>query len=168
VILNLNRNGSLYQEKCTVSSSEEMLLLPPVLGFIAWTATQSDWAFQTVLEGGILDMLLHIYIVFTTLPDTPQDAYLKEALRGACRLILVILGQSISHQRTVFGHPVCILWTGCYGHAVQANLQDRRAAWRRADRSNVMRRVLAIYNCTLWKSTEDAIDVCADIVEFTK
>ncbi|KIM83814.1 hypothetical protein PILCRDRAFT_6705 [Piloderma croceum F 1598] len=117
-------------------------------------------------------MLLHIYIVFTTLPDTaPQDAYLKEALRGACRLILVILGQSLPHQRTIFNHPVCILWTGCYlqppGHAVQANLQDRRAAWRRAGRLNVTRRVLAIYNRTLWKSTNDAIDVCADIVELT-
>jgi hypothetical protein len=150
-----------------------MLLLPPVLGFIAWIATQNDWAFQTVLEAGILDMILHIYIVFTTLPDTaPQDAYLKEALRSACRLILVILGQSLPHQGTVFNHPVCILWTDCYlqppGHAVQANLQDRRAAWRRADRSNVMRRVLAIYNRILWKSTNDAIDVCADIVELTK
>jgi hypothetical protein len=151
-----------------MSSSEEMLVLPSVLSFIASIATQSDRACETVLEAGILDMLLHIYIVFTTLSDTaPQDAYLKDALRGACRLILGILGQSPPRQGTVFNHPVCILWTDCHSHpsgyAVETNIQDRCAAWRRADRSNVMRRVLAIY-----RSKNDAMDLCADIVELTK
>jgi hypothetical protein len=151
-----------------MSSSEEILVLPSVLSFIASIATQSDRACETVLEAGILDMLLHIYIVFTTLSDTaPQDAYLKDALRGACRLILGILNQSPQRQRTVFNHPACILWTGYHsyhpGYVVQASIQDRCAAWRRADRSNVMRRVLAIY-----RSKNDVMDLCADIVELIK
>jgi hypothetical protein len=61
-----------------MSSSEEMSVLPSVLGFIASIAMQSDRACETILEAGILDMLLHIYIVFTTLSDTaPHYTYLK-------------------------------------------------------------------------------------------
>ncbi|KIM82871.1 hypothetical protein PILCRDRAFT_459797 [Piloderma croceum F 1598] len=159
---------SLYRNRTAakISSSEDMLVLPSVLSFIASIATQSDQGCETILEAGVLDMLLHIYIVFTTLSDTaPQDAYLKEALHGACRLILGILDQSPQRQRTaVFNHPVCILWTDCHsnppGYAVETNIQDRSAAWRRADRSNVMRRVLAIY-----RFKNDAVDLCADIIE---
>jgi hypothetical protein len=155
------------------SSSKEMLVLPPVLGFIAWIATEVDWGCKTVLETGILDMLLHVYIVFATLSDTAiQDADLKEALRGACRLILVILGQSLEHQIMVFNHPVCVLWTGCYSPPLEYGgkdyIQDRCASWRRVDRSYVMRRALAIYRGTLRKSEKDVTDCCTDIVEFTR
>ena len=175
-ITNLNdRNKSTYRKEGAVmiSSSKEMQLLPPMLSFIAWIATQIDWAGQAVLDAGILDMLLHIYIVFTTLSDTaPQDVDLKEALRGACRLILVILGQSHQHQKIVFDHPVCILWTGLYSpppdYAVKAHVQDRCSTWRRVDRLYIMRRAIAIYRCTLWRSKYNANDVCTDIVEFTE
>jgi hypothetical protein len=155
------------------SSSKEMLVLPPVLSFIAWIATQIDWACQAVLDAGVLDMLLRVYIVYTTLFDTvQQDTDLKDALCGACRLILVILAQSHQHQKTVFDHPVCILWAGLYSlpsdYAVKPHFQDRCAAWRQVDRLYIMRRVITIYRGSLWKSQKDATDVCADIVEFTK
>ncbi|KIM86149.1 hypothetical protein PILCRDRAFT_335112 [Piloderma croceum F 1598] len=168
-------NYSPYREEgpaMVSSSSKEMLVLPPVLGFIAWVMTQVDWGCKTVLETGILDMLLHVYIVFASLSDTAvQDADLKEALRGACRLILVILGQSLEHQTMVFNHPVCVLWTGGYSPPSEFGgkyyIQDRCASWRRVDRSYVMRRALAVYRGTLRESEKDVADLCADIVEFT-
>ena len=103
VIPDSSRTDSLYQNRTAakMSSSEEMLVLPSVLSLIASIATQSDMACETILEAGILDMILYIYIVFTALSGTaPQDAHLKEALRGACRLILGILSQSPSRQRS--------------------------------------------------------------------
>jgi hypothetical protein len=155
------------------SSSKEMLVLPPVLSFIAWIATQSDWVCQAILDAGVLDMLLHVYIVYATLFDTAQqDTELKEVLRGACRLILAILTQSHQHQKMVFDHPVCILWPDLYSpppdYSVKAHVQDRCVAWRRVDRLYIMRRAITIYKGDLWKSKEGPTDVCADIVEFTE
>jgi len=168
-------NDSLNQKAMLSPSSKEVLVLATVLDFIARISTQSESACQTVLDAGILDMLLRIYVVFSTLSDaTPQDVDYKDTLRGACRLNIVVLGQSPQHQGTVFNHPVCILWTDCHsqppGYAIEAPVEDRCAAWRRVSRSYVQRRVIAIYRGSLRKPNNDTvrnIEVCADIVDFT-
>jgi hypothetical protein len=174
-----DRDDSLHQKDRTAMlppSSKEVLVLAPVLNFIARISTQSESACQTVLEAGVLDILLRIYVIFSMLSNAAQqDADYKEALRGACRLTIVILGQSPRHQGTVFNHPVCILWTDCHsqppGYAVEAPAEDRGVAWRRVNRLYVQRREIAIYRGSLWRLNNDTvrnIEVCADIVGFTK
>jgi hypothetical protein len=158
--------------------SNEVLGLAPVLNFISQVSTQSDSACQTVLDVGILNMLLRIYVVFPTLSDsTREDADRKLELRDACWLIFDVLGQS-QYREVVHNHPVCILWTDCHsqppGYTVDAPtdpVQDRCAAWRRVEKSCVKRRAVAIYKYSLWKAeagTNVGMQACIDIVEFTR
>jgi hypothetical protein len=159
-------------------SSKEVLVLTPVLNFIARIATHSDSACRTVLDVGILNMVLRIYVIFHTLSDTTrEDADHKLALRDACRVTLDVLCQS-QHQEAVFNHPVCILWTNCHsqppGYIVDGPtdfVQNRCAAWRRVENSCVKRRAAVIYRYSLWKSDAGSdvnMQACIDIVEFTR
>ena len=159
--------------------SKEVMVLTPVLNFIARIATHSDSACRTVLDVGILNMILRIYVIFLTLSDTTrEDADHKLALRDACRLTLDVLGQS-QHQEAVFNHPVCILWTYCHsqpsGYIVDGPtdvlVQNRCAAWRRVENSCVKRRAAVIYRYSLWKSDAGGdvnMQACIDIIEFTR
>jgi hypothetical protein len=157
------------------SSSDEVLILVPMLNFISEIAGQSDSACHTVLQADILDMLLRIYVVFPAFSDTTQqDGDLKEALHDACLLTFIILGQSPQHQRTVLNHSVSILWTEHhsqpFGHTVDVYADDRCTAWRQVPDSYVMRREIVIYKSSLWKQCNhiEDMEVCADIAEFTK
>ena len=54
-------------------SSKEVQILVLVLNFITRFATQSDSTNKAVLHVGILDMLVHIYIVFPTLSASTRE-----------------------------------------------------------------------------------------------
>ena len=159
-------------------SSKEVSLLAPVLHFISRFAIQSDPAHQTALDGGVLDMILRIYVILPTLSDsTRQNANSKVALRDACRLTLELLGQS-QHQEAVLNHPVCTLWKDVrsqppgYGIDAPADpAEERCATWRRVEKSCVERRMTIIYRYTLWKTDDRGnvdMEACIDIVEFAK
>lgn len=174
-----DRCDSLYREEKTgkvPSASKEVLMIAPVLNFVTRIAMQSDSTCQAVLEAGILDILLRIYIIFPALSSvTPHDNASKEELRSVCGSTLTVLGQSQQYQITVLNHPVCILWPDCHSqppvYAVDEPVQDRCTTWRRLHASCVHRRVIVIYKGPLWKPSHDAADdthVCGDIVEFTK
>jgi len=161
-------------------SSKEVSSLAPVLHFISRFAIQNNSAHQTALDGGVLDMILRIYVILPTLSDsTRQNANSKVALRDACRLTLELLGQS-QHQEAVLNHPVCTLWKDFHsqppGYSTDAPAdpaQERCAAWRRVEKSCIERRMTIIYKYTLWKPDaasggNASIEACDDIVEFAK
>jgi hypothetical protein len=154
------------------SSCKEVGVLTPVLKFMAQIATQSDLACLTVLEAGILDMLLRIYIIFPALSGSlPEDVGRKLALMDACQLTVVVLCRSLDQPTVVYNHPVCILWTDRNSKRPDHPLQNRCGAWRRAPRHCAMRRLVMIYIGSLWQSNIDVvgdIEACIDIVEFTK
>ena len=175
------RTDSLLRKERAIMlspSSKEVQVLAPVLDFIARIATQSDSACQTILDVGVLDMILRIYIIFPTLSaSTQEDADRRLALRDACRLTLGVLGQS-QHQEAVSNHPACILWADCHSQPPNYTVdtpvdpvQNRCAAWRRVEKSAIERRAVVIYRYFLRKadaSTDMDVDAYIDIVEFTK
>jgi hypothetical protein len=156
-------------------SRKEVLVLAPVLNFITRFAMQSDTACRTATDVGSLNILLHIYIVFPTLSNSTQEDFdRKLALRDACRSILGVLCLS-QHQGVVLKHPICILWSDLHsqlpGYSTDAStdpVQVRSTAWRGVEKSCVDRRALAIYRYSLWKPPESSLEVCIDIVEFTR
>jgi hypothetical protein len=152
------------------SSSSEVVVLTPVLKFVTHIATQNDLASQTVLEAGILDMLLRIYVIFPALSGSlPEDVGRKLALMDACRSIVIVLG--MSSETLVFNHPVCILWTDRNSEHLDNPFKERCDAWRRTSRPCALRRLVVIYINSLWKSVNDIIsgrEACIDIVGFTK
>lgn len=133
---------------------------------------------ETVLEAGVLDLLLRVYIIFPTLSDAEaDDASQKMALLDACRSVMEVL--SLSPQiEAISNHPVCILWTSCCtqppGYTTEPadnTLLDRGTAWSRADKSCAKRRMTLIYKGSLWNSDihdMGDMETCMDIVEFTK
>jgi hypothetical protein len=154
------------------SSCHEVMVLTPVLEFMAQVATHSDLTSQTVLEAGILDMLLRVYVIFPALSSSlREDELHKEALLDACQLTVIVLRQSLEDPAAVYNHPVCILWTDRKSKRPDHPLQNRPDAWRQAPRRCALRRLESIYARSLWKSDYDAIgniEACIDIVEFTK
>jgi len=154
------------------SSSKAVVALTPVLKFITQIATQSDLACLTVLEAGILDILLRIYVIFPALSSSlPEDLGRKSALMDACQLTVVVLCRLLEKPQTVYNHPVCILWTDRDSKRPDNPLQNRCGAWRRVPRSCALRRLVVIYAGSLWESNSDIIgglEACMDIIEFTK
>lgn len=154
------------------SSSKKVALLAPVLKFMAQIATQNDLTCQTVLEAGILDIILRIYVIFPTLSDSlPEDVGRKLALMDACQLVVVILCRSLEKPAIVYNHPVCILWTDRNSKRPDSPLQNRCGAWRLAPGSCALRRLVVIFTDSLWASNIDIVtglEACMDIVEFTR
>jgi hypothetical protein len=139
---------------------------------------QNDSTCRTVLEAGVLNMLLRIYVAFPMPSDAARDEVeQKLALFDACRSTIFLLSRSSQNQAMILSHPVCVLWTDCrpqtLGYSAgdpESLFKDRCIAWRRADRSCAKRRLVVIYRGTLWKSNVDTvadIEACVDIVEFT-
>lgn len=128
------------------SSSKEVVVLIPILKFMTHITTQSASECQTVLDAGIQDILLHIYIIFLTLSSSlPEDVGRKLALMDACQLIVVILCRSLADPVTVYNHPVCVLWTDRNSERPDDPLNNRCCAWRQTPRSCVLRRLAVIY-----------------------
>jgi hypothetical protein len=152
-----------------------------MLDIVIQIGAQNDSTCRTILEAGVLNMLLRIYVAFPMFShSTPDDVEHKLALLDACRSTLVVLSMSPQNQEMIFSHPVCGLWTDCrpriLGYPVdyespESHFKNRCAAWRRADKSCVKRRLVVIYRGSLWKSNMDTIadmEACVDIVEFTR
>jgi hypothetical protein len=170
-----NRYDSLQEKgkSTTLSSSSKAVVgLIPVLKFVTQVATQSDLACLTVLEAGILDTLLRIYVIFPALSSKlPEDFGRKSTLMDACQLTVVVLCRLLEKPQMVYNHPVCILWTDRDSKRPDNPLQNRCGAWRRVPRSCALRRLVVIYTGSLWKSNSDIIgglEACMDIIEFTK
>lgn len=172
---NLDKRGKISM---MTASLKEVMVLAPVINFMGQVVSESDSACQAVLEAGILDMLLRIYVIFPTLASpTLPDSYRKQGLLEACQSILIVLARS-KHQETIFDHPVCTLWTDCqslppgYTPDAQDNrMLSGRTAWRRAERLCAKRRLLVIYRGSLWKPNPDTAEdqeACDDIIELTR
>lgn len=148
------------------------MALAPMLKFIAQIASQSDLACQTVLEAGILDILLRIYVIFPALSSSlPEDVGCKSTLMDACQLTVTVLCRLLEKPQMVYNHPVCMLWTDRDSERPDNPLQNRCGAWRRAPRSCTFRRLVVIHTGSLWRPNNDIVgglEACMDIVEFTK
>ena len=142
---------------------------------------QSDSACRTVLDAGILEMLLRIYDIFPAFSKSALDTpdYWSPLL-DACRSVILALSRWQENNGEIFSHPVCTIWTDCDPHppayAVEPPttydlLVARRCAWRTVNSLCIRRRLYMILTGNLWKfnvhKIED-IEACADLVELTR
>ena len=173
-----SRTEALNQKKRTEflpPAAKEVQLLVPMLTFIAQFSIHSAANCQIVIGIGALNMLLRIYVIFTTLSGATRDEIeRKVALRDACRSTTRILGR-VEHEDVVFNHPVCMLWLDCHPQPPKYTtkdpsdrIQDRWAAWSRVETSCVMRRVIALYRYTVGAAGGDIdLETAIDLVWFT-
>lgn len=159
------------------ASVKQVAAAGQVLNFMGQVAAPS--AYQVVLDAGVLDMILRVYVIFPMLAvPTAADSDRKAELFETCQAMLARLSQATP---TVFNHPVCILWTDChaqphaqppvYSKDTQESPIVSRAAWRRASRVCAHRRVMVIFKGSPWNSNFDTtgdIEAYADLVEFTR
>jgi hypothetical protein len=153
-----------------MAASEDSNDLIPVIDFIALAADHDDSACQAAFDGGFLDMLLRIYILF------PKPGRETSALVKACTSALLVMSRQPEHLEAIIHHPFCALWT-TYSQLFQmsAMLDDstssRCAAWRRTEKPSVISRLVMIYKNLLSTSNlhkTAATDMCIDLVELSR
>lgn len=175
----INSAGSLdHKGKLTAisSSADQVVAITQILKFVSRMATRS--APQTVVEAGVLDVILRVYIRFPTLgAKTAHDLDHKSALLQSCQSLL---GICVAETPSVFEHPVCSLWTECnaqpthppaYGDETGESPITRRAAWRRTPGALTRQRLTIILGGSTWNSnsgTYDETEAYCDLVEFTR
>ncbi|KZP30505.1 hypothetical protein FIBSPDRAFT_109782 [Athelia psychrophila] len=155
------------------ASSKQVVAITWALIFAAKMATRS--AQQLVIDAGVLDVILRVYIRYPTLGvTTAHDSECKTELFDSCQYLLRIL---VASTPAVFDHPVCSLWTDCnaqppaYGEEPSTNPIGFRAAWRRVPRACAKERLMIIFRGSLWGSDFDSaseIEAYRDLVEFTR
>ncbi|KZP30502.1 hypothetical protein FIBSPDRAFT_945867 [Athelia psychrophila] len=155
------------------ASSKQVVAITWALIFAAKMATRS--AQQLVIDAGVLDVILRVYIRYPTLGvTTAHDSECKAELFDSCQYLLRIL---VASTPAVFDHPVCSLWTDCnaqppaYGEEPSTNPIGFRAAWRRVPRACAKERLMIIFRGSLWGSDFDSaseIEAYRDLVEFTR
>lgn len=160
-------------------ATTDTLILVPVLDWISQITRNNAMLLQAVLNAGVFDILLRIYIILPALSDsTSDDTNHQLALVGICRFILDAIPQMCQNAGIGYQHPVFTLWTDCQpqppGYTRRARdgpSSDRAIAWRQAQPSCVKRRLLVIYRRSLWKSQLNSVvdmEACYDILEFVR
>jgi hypothetical protein len=144
--------------------------LIPVIDFIALVVDHDDLACQAAFDGGFLDMLLRIYILF------PKPGRETSDLVKACTSALLVMSRQPEHHEAILHHPFCALWT-TYNQLFQMpamlddSISSRCAAWRRTGKSSAVSRLVTIYKNLLSTSglhKTAATDMCIDLVELSR
>lgn len=154
----------------------ETLQLVPTIDFITELAKYKDSACHAALEGGFLDFLLHIYVIFPTFHMSPVDeGKHQSALVDACRSALTVLSAEQYEPTILTDQPVhhlslCEQLFPNYAIKLQEEaLELRCLAWRRAETHFIKTRLITIIS-SLSRAHEKNTEflLCIDIVEFTR
>jgi hypothetical protein len=147
--------------------------LVAVIDFIMELTRHNQFARQAALEGGFLDMLLRIYVVFPISYKSDGEAAYS-VLLSACQSAISVLSADAFCADLLRNHPVYDLWlrgdqlTPYYvPRSPEEILEDRGAAWRITRARLVKRRLMIIWSVL---STHDNVQfqTCADVVEFSR
>lgn len=94
-------------------STLENHTLEPFIIFLQGLATGNDFASQAILEGGVMDYLLHLYVsnFFDPLEERDSvDSYRRSTLNAGCNSLLRILSAAREGLTLICGHSFHILW----------------------------------------------------------
>jgi hypothetical protein len=143
--------------------------------FIAELARCNPSARQATLEGGFLDMLLRIYVVFPTFySSNAENPARPSALLDACESAIAVLSTDHLHADLVCNHPVHDLWLRgdqfIPGNVTRIPelLEDRCIAWRRTEAHFVKTRLMTIWSASRYSEENAEFQACIDIVEFSR
>ena len=146
----------------------------PIVDFIVLIAEQDDSTCQAVLDGGFLDLLLGIYTSCPIL-DSGGNRGPFTTLVSSCTSTLLILSKGSTNIESIIDHPVCTIWTQCgqlfHTPTTEDFISRRCTAWRRTDKSPVLRRVVTIYKVLLSMrnlNEPSATEIYNDLVEFSR
>jgi hypothetical protein len=149
--------------------------------FIEDLARHNPAARQAALDGGFLNMLLRIYVVFPTFYWSNAEEHARHSLLlDACESALAVLSTGAVRADIISNHPVHDLWLRdeqlVPGHADvtrirEESLEDRCCAWRRTEAHFIRTRLKTIWSMSPWYegNNENAeFQGCIDVVEFSR
>jgi hypothetical protein len=168
-----NITGNDTRQKLS-NSTKEAFRLVPLIDFIGELARHNQFARHTTVEGGCLNMLLRIYVVFPTLHTSdPERSLNNSAILTACKSTLDVLSASTLHADIVSNHPVWLRGNQLTNSSPKTpleSLEDRCIAWRSVETILVKGRLMTIWSTSTWSgANEDAgFQACIDIIEFSR
>lgn len=124
-------------------------------------------------------MLLRTYVVFPTFyKSIAEKRSYHPPLLDACKSVLAVLSTEFDYLEIMLVHPVHDLWLisdklipDYFGGTPEEVLEGRCLAWRRTDALIVKRRLITIWSIfpsLEHHSSRTGLQVCADIVEFSR
>ena len=155
-----------------MASADQVGAITQALKFVARVATRLT--VQIVIDAGVLDVILRVYICFPILDvTTEQGSVCKTALFESCKFLLTMYVAAARHAE----HPVCLLWTACnarppvYGGGVRQDSLTRRAAWRQVPGTMARQQLMVAFWGFAWVSDLEnmaVVDIYDDLIEFTR
>ena len=150
-----------------------------VLLFVRKLAEGNLSARQAVLDAGFLDVLLCMYAcIFSTTETVANDAHRVDLLMPRVLMTdiynaaLVICRQLATVPNAPSAHPISVLLQWQLSSTVADRMNERMMIWRQLEKLGsplVERRLVVLSNGNpSWPTTDWLIDICIDLVEFSK
>jgi hypothetical protein len=149
--------------------------LVAIIDFIALVVDHEEEVGMAALDGGLLNLLLRIYVFWPALQSADKSIGMTSLLR-ACTSALHALSRHPENRQAVISHPVCTLWTQCgqcfyVPDAWNDPFSSRCGAWRQTDKYLIMTRLVTIYRFSLSSPyLDDAVvtDVHTDLAVLSR
>lgn len=169
---------SVYLSNQSISESHPA---SPLVDFMVKLSTANATTCIAVLESGSLDMILCMYVCNFSYENISRDS--RRRYQGSrsrmfqeCCAAILRFSQQPDARTIICDHPISALWpqTASLASIFERKLQIRATKWRELGPVIAFRRIAcipALLALSLAHSdfaTADLIDLCVDIVEFSK
>jgi hypothetical protein len=149
--------------------------LVPLVDFMSQVITLSERHCKSIMESGVLDFFLHLYLTDFRDPLALQDSsrtFRKSALLGACNHFLLALVETIG-LNVISGHPLSIMWSvhpvlrfTSSGDSEERRWERRRQFWCTSSDAYMEWRIASIVEITRDEEkildTDTAMDIITD------
>jgi hypothetical protein len=152
--------------------------LEPFIIFLRQLADRGDLACEAILEGGVTDYLLHLYVSNFSDPlakEEQGDFYRTSTLYAACNSLLLALSSSHKGLDFICGHPFHVLWSTRpelpFTPLVRDRVARRVEVWKSLRNELILWRIRSIFEMISdWRrpyEQELLIDIAVDLLEFS-
>lgn len=156
--------------------------LEPFIVFLQQLASKKDLVGEAIIEGGIMDYLLHLYVLNLADPLTegcPSDSHRTlESFGVQCNSLLHILSGTRQGLSLMRQHPLHILWPTHPDLPFAPRMLDRtirRAEmWKTLGSELVLWRIHSVLEMEIWHklaacldNRELTLDLMVDVLEFS-
>ncbi|KAF9466991.1 hypothetical protein BDZ94DRAFT_1250259 [Collybia nuda] len=164
-----------YVKSLTVWESH---CLEPFVAFLQDLVDGNNVVGEAILEGGIKDYLLHLYVSNFFDPLVKEDSgdfHRTSTLYAACNSLLFILSHTQNGLRSIRGHLFHILWSNHpalpFTPLTNNRLDQRPGIWSSMSKDHVLWRIRSIIEMVDdWHrpyEQELLMDIAVDVLEFS-
>jgi hypothetical protein len=160
-------------------ASWESHSLAPFIDFLRHVAHSTEEACEAVLEAGVMDLLMKLYVTNfrDPLAESERGGFHRTSTLHAASntLLLTLISGSERGPEVIRGHPCHILWSTNLQLPFTCSIQDREMhrvkVWHSATREHIMWRIHSIFDMTLdWTrpcTDRFLFDACVDLLELS-